>query len=269
VPEVAIEAGEAVRIAEVMEQEQRSAWAIETLDLAVGKADESTPAALLLRMARLALASEHPDAEGFVRRTMSHPELPRDALPELEVALWALTRQRRQEQTASPEDQTAESSARAESMRFTVTTAVPLGLDGSTLNLDVHGHVQAVDLKAVKAVAAAVLARPGRGAGGILDLLVETDVGRSRKLRCIRVLTDAFDPRTLVEADTVLDAFRELVCRILEMTSAVPLPDGDAARGQPFQSYPSIDAYERDVLGIRNERPPGDGIGEEGHGPDS
>ncbi len=264
VPDVAVEAVEAVRIAEVMEQEQRSAWAIETLDLAAGKTDEATPAALVLRMARLALATEHPDAEMFVRRAMSHPDLPREAVPELEVAHWALTRQRRQERAAGREDHGADSSNGEETVRFTVTTGIPLALDGSTLSVDLHGRVQAVDLKSVKAVAAAVLGRPGRAASGILDLLVEVDLGRGPTLRCIRIVTDAFDPRTLVEENTVLDAFRELVCRILETTTAVPLPDGDAARGQPFQSYPSIEAYEQHVLGIGDAGRPATGEWESG-----
>ena len=45
-------------------------------------------------------------------------------------------------------------------------------------------------------------------------------------------------------------AFQIFIDRLFELSDAVPLPDPDAARGKPFQSFSTIDAYEREVLGI-------------------
>jgi hypothetical protein len=48
-----------------------------------------------------------------------------------------------------------------------------------------------------------------------------------------------------------MGSFRDLVDRILEASGAVPLPDPDAVRGHPFRSYPSVEAYQSEVLGVR------------------
>ena len=47
-----------------------------------------------------------------------------------------------------------------------------------------------------------------------------------------------------------MNFFQKLLERILEISEAVPLPDPDAARGKPFKSFSTIDAYQTEVLNI-------------------
>ena len=54
----------------------------------------------------------------------------------------------------------------------------------------------------------------------------------------------------LVGGDEGLLAFQKFLDQLFEVSDAVPLPDPEAARGRPFKSFPTIDAYEREVLGI-------------------
>jgi hypothetical protein len=47
-----------------------------------------------------------------------------------------------------------------------------------------------------------------------------------------------------------MTAFRQFLDEMLKISEAVPLPDPDAARGNPFRMFESLEAYEREVLGI-------------------
>jgi hypothetical protein len=72
-----------------------------------------------------------------------------------------------------------------------------------------------------------------------------------RQLRLIRLSSTDFDPRTLVgNTNDSLQAFRDFLDGLLTSTEAVPLPDPDSARGQPFRTFDSVEAYERDILGV-------------------
>jgi hypothetical protein len=73
--------------------------------------------------------------------------------------------------------------------------------------------------------------------------------GGQRKLRVVRLESTRFDPRTVVGGEDAMEAFRVLLEQILEASEAVPLPDPDGARGRPFRSFPSLDAYQQKVLG--------------------
>lgn len=84
----------------------------------------------------------------------------------------------------------------------------------------------------------------------LVDLMLDAPWGDRAALRVVRLTSDSFDPRRLVGGEDSLQAFRKLLARLLELSDAVPLPDPDSARGNPFRSFPSIDAYEREVLGV-------------------
>jgi hypothetical protein len=76
------------------------------------------------------------------------------------------------------------------------------------------------------------------------------------QLRVIRLSSADFDPRRLVGgADDSLEAFRGFLDCLLTSTGAVPLPDPDAARGQPFRTFETVESYERNVLGIGGAQP--------------
>jgi hypothetical protein len=253
VPDVEIDPLSAVRIAEILDEEQRVVSAVETLELARQRVSPSTPAAVLLRMTRLGLLLEAPSAEPMVRAALEHPEIPADARPELEVALWGLARRGCGGGAAGAtaiRASAAEASAHgSQTAVFEVTEAVPLTLAGHLLRVDCSGHSRELDLREVQAVAVGVVARPGAKPVGILDLLLDMP-GAARGVRALRVTSDGFDPRAMVGGEDLWSAFRLLAVKILDASVAVPLPDWDAARGQPFRSYPNLGAYQRQVLGI-------------------
>jgi hypothetical protein len=214
VPDVEIDPLSAVRIAEILDQEQRVVSAVETLELARQRASSSTPAAVLLRMARLGLLLEAPSIGAIVRAALEHPEIPADARPELEVAMWSLAREGRVGGAAGPSaNRPLEPAVTGPAQRpaaLEVTDAVPLALDGHLLRVDCSGHSRELDLRQVQAVAVGVVARPGSKPIGILDLLLDQP-GAARSVRSLRVTSDGFDPRSMVGGEDLWSAFRLFV----------------------------------------------------------
>ncbi|MEJ2190327.1 MAG: hypothetical protein P8Y93_13140 [Acidobacteriota bacterium] len=94
------------------------------------------------------------------------------------------------------------------------------------------------------------MAREGRKPVVVVDLLLDSPWGDRETLRIVRLTSDSFDPRGLVGGDDAMAAFRTLLDHLLKVSEAVPLPDPDAARGRPFRSFPSFEAYHREVLGV-------------------
>ena len=91
------------------------------------------------------------------------------------------------------------------------------------------------------------------GVGGrpviLIDLVFNWMSLTAEPLRLVRLRCDRFDPRRLVPAKAdPLDAVRVLVKRLLRRADATPLPDLQSASGMPFAAYPSLAAYQRDVL---------------------
>jgi len=83
-----------------------------------------------------------------------------------------------------------------------------------------------------------------------VDLLLDSPWGDRAELRVIRMTSETFDPRQLVDGDDGMSAFQKFLDQLFNVSEAVPLPDPEAARGRPFKSFPTIDEYEREVLGI-------------------
>jgi len=107
-----------------------------------------------------------------------------------------------------------------------------------------------IDLATVQVIAVCGIARAAQKPVVLVDLLLDSPWGDRPKLRVIRMTSDTFDPRLLVGGDDGMTAFQIWLDRLLETSDAVPLPDPDSARGKPFQSFSTIDAYEKEVLGI-------------------
>jgi hypothetical protein len=138
----------------------------------------------------------------------------------------------------------------APSHSLQVVSAVPKGLDGNSLQVEVNGQLRSLGLDAIQALAVAGINRIGERPIVLVDLLLDSPWGDREVVRTVRLLSNSFDPRSLVDGDEALGAFQKLLDRILEISEAVPLPDPDAARGKPFQSFATIDAYQAEVLDI-------------------
>jgi membrane associated rhomboid family serine protease len=253
-PDIAIEPLLATRLAEILDGEQRVVSAVETLELGHTRVTEKTPMAVLLRMAKLALLLEAPGAGSMVQAALYHPELPADARPELEVALWGLARrasereQVRQEVIEPVDADPAD--AGEDGRRLYVTDAVPMAFDGHILTVDVSGILQQIDLHTLQAIAVGIVAREKAKSVSVTDLLLDPPGAGSDQVRSYRIFGDTFDPRTFFPGDDALLAFRSMLTHFLDISLAAPLPDWETARGQPFRSFQSLADYERQVLGV-------------------
>jgi len=254
-PDIEIEPLLATRIAEILDNEQRVVSAVETLELGYARTTEETPIGVLLRMAKLGLLLWTPSAAEIVQTALKHPELPSDARPELEVALWGLAREAsyggedRQERAAVVEISSDKSTEVLQPSPY-VTVCIPMALNGAVLTVDVAGILQQIDLDMLQAVAVAIVARKNAKSVALMDLLLDLPGRKKDGVRAYRVFADSFDPRTFFANDDLLSAFRSMVAHVLDVSLATPLPDKESARGEPFKSFKSLADYERRVLGI-------------------
>jgi len=255
-PNIAIEPLLAIRLAEILDGEQRVVSAVETLELGYAQTTETTPMAVLLRMAKLALLFEAPNAGAIVQTALNHPEIPADARPELEVALWGLARRASDREMArqASADQVEEPPVEVEGdeRSLCVTGAVPMSLDGNILTVDVAGTLQQIDLHTLQAFAVGTIARKKAKSVTVMDLLLDPPGATSDFVRSYRIFGDTFDPRTLFSGDDPLTAFRAMAVHILDVSLASPLPDWETARGQPFRTFESLKEYEQKVLGVND-----------------
>jgi hypothetical protein len=131
---------------------------------------------------------------------------------------------------------------------------VPRRLEGATLEVEIDGRRHSVDLATIQVIAVCGISRAAQKPVVLVDLLLDSPWGDRPDLRVIRMTSDTYDPRLLVGGEDGMTAFQTLLDRLFEITDAVPLPDPDAARGKPFQSFSTIDVYEREVLGIGEQQ---------------
>jgi hypothetical protein len=234
-----------VRIAEILERDRRDDSARDTLVMANAAVTGSTPVPLRLRMARLAVALSSPIAGEIIDGALAHPELSPEERSELETSRAGLEpAMAAADEHVEPEEEVAPSHS------LQVVSAVPKGLDGNSLQVEVNGQLRSLGLDAIQALAVAGINRIGERPIVLVDLLLDSPWGDREVVRTVRLLSNSFDPRSLVDGDEALGAFQKLLDRILEISEAVPLPDPDAARGKPFQSFATIDAYQAEVLDI-------------------
>jgi hypothetical protein len=127
---------------------------------------------------------------------------------------------------------------------------VPRRLEGRSLEVEFDEKRHAIDLATVQVIAVCGITRAAEKPIVLVDLLLDSPWGDRPKLRVVRMTSNLFDPRELVGGDDAMVAFRTFLNRLFEISDAVPLPDPDAARGNPFQSFSTINEYEKEVLGI-------------------
>lgn len=253
VPDLEVEPTLAVRLAEIMLRAERRPAAEQSAELALGQLAPDTPAVVLARLVRVAADVGMPSAPMLVEKTLACPDLPAEAADELE-------RLRDRYHALTPaEDDDGMSAATADIEPISVSStahtlqvmeAVPTDLQGETLTLDVKGTPRRMSLTQVDAVAVAGF-RNGSGRQVlVVDLMLDAPWSDRDALRVVRLLSSAFDPRTLIQADNAIDAFRRLVDELIKHSDAAPLPDPESARGRPFRSFESLHDYQCQVLGV-------------------
>jgi membrane associated rhomboid family serine protease len=252
--ELEIEPALGTRVAEILRDGSHLDAAMATVDLTARRVDESTPAGVLLRIARLALVLDSPHAARLAAAALANTELPSEAREELESVAGSATAAETVGCTCDDADSAApDDEAEDEPITHTVHAkkVIPRRVEGSSLEVEVDGRRHSVDLATIQVLAACGIARAAQKPVVLVDLLLDSPWGDRPRLRVIRMTSDTFDPRTIVGGDDALKSFRRLLDRLFELSGAVPLPDPESARGNPFRSFSTVDAYEKEVLGIK------------------
>ena len=249
--ELAVDLALGVRIANILINDSRHDAARDTVELIFHSVDGSTPVAILVRLARLGAALDAPGTAKIAAAALAHPELPPDAREELQAAAAAESTVGTLAQ-GDPESRVSEPDGGDGPTEHTVQvmSAIPRRLVGDSLELEVKGKSRSLALSTIQALAVCGISRAGQKPVVLVDLLLDSPWENRPALRVVRMTSDTFDPCRLIGGEESLEAFQNLLERLLEISDAVPLPDPDSARGKPFQSFPSINAYQREVLGV-------------------
>ncbi len=252
-PQLDIDPALAVRLAEIMLRAERRPAAEESAEIAQRNLNAETPAVVLVRLARIAAEVRMPSARTLVDQTLARPDLPPEAIDELEALRSGFVG------LDVAADETGDQPAIAEALPLSVSDrshslqvmeAVPTTLDGETLTIEVDGKSRRMSLNQVEAVAVAGIRGDGERQVLVVDLMLDAPWSDREALRVVRLLSTGFDPRTLVQGDDAMAAFKSLLENLIGHSGAAPLPDPESARGRPFRSFESLAHYQREVLGI-------------------
>ncbi len=130
--------------------------------------------------------------------------------------------------------------------------ARPRRLDADGLRLGLEGGREAaVAYARIQAVSVALVGGLGPKPVLVIDLLANWNASEAEVLQGVRLRSDRFDPRPLLASPgDPTQAFVRLVGRLLEASRAQPLPSVEAATGQPFARFDSLEEYENQVLQV-------------------
>jgi len=263
--DVGLDPADAVRVADVLLRAGERTSARHVVDHVMGVPDATTPEGVALRAARLADGVGSSRAPELARAMLVRPDLlPPDVREELERIAGASGRS-----AAVPSERLAATPTAVPPPvdrqagfdgappppepavprhRVEAVEAVPSRLIGDTLVIQAKGVSRDLALRSVQAIAVAGI-KPAQGRPYlVVDLLLDAPWSDRDALRVVRLCSNAFDPRVLVGGEGTVTAFRTLLRRLLEISDAVPLPDPEAAVGNPFRTFESIASYQRAVL---------------------
>jgi hypothetical protein len=181
---------------------------------------------------------------------MANPELPPEAREELEPFDAGPRPSESEGFSEGQESTTGEEEEKPIVHTIVVKRVVPRRVGGTTLEVELDGEQRAVDLAAVQVISVCGISRAAQKPVILVDLLLDSPWGDRPQLRVIRMTSDTFDPRRLVGGEDGMAAFQTFLECLFEGSEAVPLPDPDAARGKPFRSFSTTEAYEKEILGI-------------------
>ena len=136
--------------------------------------------------------------------------------------------------------------------------AVPLELAGEGIEIQTsQGQKKLVRYERIEAVAVAAVHGIAAKPVILVDLVLNWMTPKNETLRVIRMRGDQFDPRRVLAGQgSAADSLRVLVKTVIERSSAIPLPDREAALGRPFASFESLAIYQRAVLFVEGPAQP-------------
>jgi hypothetical protein len=121
-------------------------------------------------------------------------------------------------------------------------TGIALALDGGRKAQLAFAKIDAVALAAVRGLTAKPVL--------VIDLLLGWRSLAGGELRCVRLRSDRFDPRTLASAPDPLMALRAFVAQLVERSGATPLAAADPARADALTPFADVATYELEVLEV-------------------
>jgi hypothetical protein len=87
----------------------------------------------------------------------------------------------------------------------------------------------------------------------VIDLVLNWEESEESTLRVVRLRSDGFDPRMVMEAPVEEDeALRAFLAELFARSNAVPLPDPDSVLGVRLRAFDDIATYEREVLQVKS-----------------
>ncbi len=127
---------------------------------------------------------------------------------------------------------------------------VPLQVEDEAIEVEVDDRGKSrVPFSRVDAVAVAAVGGLSAKPVLVIDLVLNWMAVGGEPLKVIRLCSHRFNPRQLdPSAATPLDALKRLVARVIERSGATPLPDATAVKGEPFDRFDDVTAYQRQVL---------------------
>jgi len=120
------------------------------------------------------------------------------------------------------------------------------------LTLTIDEKSRSMKLSQVQAIAVGGIVEPGKAPFVVVDLMLDAPWSKRVKLRVIRVNSTAFNPSALAAGPDPMSCFKQLLVEVFEVSDAAPLPDPDAAVGNPFARFSTISEYEAEVIGVRS-----------------
>jgi membrane associated rhomboid family serine protease len=273
-PDLQVEPALAARVTEVLADHGLYEAALATLERARTTVSLDTAPGVLVRLAKSAASLESPVAAVFVQAALAHPETPAESRVELEAMAGSAVppppppAQPQERPPQAPQELQPEIPPSLHGIELSeeldiepvapqvvehslqVMEVVPSALVDGTLTIQVSGTTRQVALDQIQALGVGGVQREQQRPYLVVDLLLDPPWSERERLRTLRVLSTSFDPRKLTGVDNSMAAFRRFLDEMLRISEAVPLPDPDAARGNPFRMFSSVDAYQQEVLGI-------------------
>jgi membrane associated rhomboid family serine protease len=255
----------AAKILEAIRGTARADVLRQTVDVAAGAVDDQTPLGILHRLARAGGEFRASSTAALADRALEAAELPPDVAVELRAIREAAPPPEAVHATPSvppvPQPDDADAGAAPEEPTFQppplelpgrkdleVIDAIPVQWQAGVLTVDVQGNRLQLNANQIQAMAVAGIAQEGAKPYVLVDLLLDAPWGERQKLRCVRMLGNSFDPRSLAVGENAMESFRRFLGEVLEASEAAPLPDPDGARGNPFRKYDGLEQYQDTVL---------------------
>src|SRR5262245_2147656 len=261
-----------IRLAALLRERGRNDEAAGALRAALRRSGGPTGVTVAARVARAAADLDAPLAADAAWRALASPELDeldRQDLEHLLERLQSGTSTEPSEGPRAPEEPSGEVAERLEptppaepgrrpepidlgqhSRRLEVASATPVELEPAGLRVALAaGGERVIGWREIDAIAVGAVDGLGPKPVLVIDLVAGGRRPAEEPLRIVRLQGDRYDPRKIAPGpSSPVDAFRELVDRLLGESGAAPLPDLRAVRGRPFAGFRSLTAFEEDVL---------------------